>query len=67
MENGASSFCCMYLKAGVDFRGGELGRHLQPPLFQMPWGPYLRVSHLDFALFCLKPDQPLWGHIFNNL
>jgi len=46
----------------VDIREGEQGCHLWGPQFsETSRGPSLRLSHLVFALFCLKADEPLWS------
>jgi len=45
----------------VDITEGEQGYRLGPPFFRDIAGPSLRLSHLVFALFCLKADEPLWS------
>jgi len=57
-------FYCMQLRAGVDISGGERGSCLVVPLFQIGRGaPLLIVSHLLFALFCLKADEALKSYL----
>jgi len=45
----------------VDIREGEQGCRLGAPFFQRCRVAPLRLSHLVFALFCLKADEPLWN------
>jgi len=49
------------LRAGADIREGKQGCRLGPPFFRDIAGPSLSPSHLVFALFCLKADEPLWS------
>jgi len=46
----------------VDIRECEQGCRLGAPFFRDVAGPSLRLSHLVFALFCLKAGELLWSH-----
>jgi len=46
----------------VDITEGKHGCRVEAAYFlKMSQGSSSRLSHLVFALFCLKADEPLWS------